>query len=329
MKLLVTGGAGFIGSNFIHYWLKKHPNDSIVNLDTLTYAGNLASLSKFEEEPRYRFVQGDICDADVVNELVRDTDAVVHFAAETHVDRAILDPGSFIQTNVKGTFVLLEAVRKHDKRFHHISTDEVFGELNLETENIFSETTPYAPKNPYSASKAAADHLVRAYHLTFGIAVTITNCSNNFGPYQHPEKFIPRMITNLICGDKIKIYGDGKYVRDWLHVLDHCQAIELVLDRGKIGSTYLVGGTRKDISNLQVAQILLGLFGLKEDKIEFVKDRPGHDRRYAVDWRKINQELGWNPEHTFDEWLQKTVEWYRSNEEWWRPLKERAESIYH
>lgn len=326
-KLLVTGGAGFIGSNFIHYWLAEHPEDSIVNLDLLTYAGNLNSL-KGVPENRYTFIQGDICDKDVVAKATDGVDVIVHFAAESHVDRSILDPEVFVETNVKGTFVLLEAAREKKIPMHHVSTDEVFGALELGTKDKFTESTPYMPNSPYSAAKAGSDHLVRAYHETFNVAVTITNCSNNFGPYQHVEKFIPRMVTNLIDGGNVKIYGDGKYVRDWLYVEDHCRAIDAVLQRGKVGETYLVSGMQQDVDNLEVAQMLLAYMGLGEARIEYVKDRPGHDRRYAVDWNKIHTELGWEPKHTFEEWLHKTVDWYKDNEWWWRPQKEEAEKIY-
>ena len=328
MKLLITGGAGFIGSNFIHYWLKKHPDDHIVNLDILTYAGNLANVDDISQDKRYQFVQGDILDKDIVDDLVKSCDTVVHFAAESHVDRSIQGPSAFVETNIKGTFVLLEAARAYNKRFHHISTDEVFGALPLGTKDKFNEHTPYQPSSPYSASKAAADHLVRAYHETYKVPVTITNCSNNFGPYQHPEKFISRMITNLIDGENIKVYGDGKYVRDWLHVQDHCRAVETVLTAGKIGETYLVGGMTEDINNLAVAKLILQHMNLGEDRIEFVKDRLGHDRRYAVDWTKIKRDLNWEPEYTFNKWLKTTVDWYQQNEDWWRPLKEEAEAIY-
>lgn len=327
-KILITGGAGFIGSNFIHYWLQEHPADQIVNLDILTYAGNPANLADVEPNKNYHFVKGDILDKDLVNDLVKDCDAIVHFAAESHVDRSILGPSAFVETNIKGTFVLLEAARTHQKRFHHISTDEVFGALPLDTQKKFNERTPYQPSSPYSASKAASDHLVRAYHETFNVPTTITNCSNNFGPYQHPEKFISRMITNLIDGANIKIYGDGKYVRDWLHVNDHCRAIDKVLAAGQIGETYLVGGMTEDINNLAVARLILKHMNLSADRIEFVKDRPGHDRRYAVDWTKIHQALGWQPQYSFDQWLKKTVDWYRDNESWWRPLKEETEAMY-
>ena len=327
-KLLVTGGAGFIGSDFIRYWLAKHPDDEIVNLDALTYAGNLANLKDVASNSHYSFVQGDIRESAIIDPLVKATDTIVHFAAESHVDRSILGPEAFIETNIKGTFALLEAARQHHKRFHHISTDEVFGALSLDTKDKFTEDTPYAPSSPYSASKASADHLVRAYYATYQVPITITNASNNFGPYQHPEKFISRMITNLIDGDNIKMYGDGKYVRDWLYVTDHCRAIDLILQRGKVGETYLVGGMTRDINNLEVAQLLLKHLNLTDDRIEFVKDRPGHDRRYAVDWSKINRELGWEPEYSFEKWLTKTIDWYQQNEAWWRPLKEKAEEIY-
>lgn len=328
MKLVVTGGAGFIGSNFIRYWLEQHPADEIINLDLLTYAGSLESLKDIADNPHYRFVKGDIRDSKLVDDLVKNSDAIVHFAAESHVDRSILGPEAFVETNIKGTFVLLEAARKHGKRLHHISTDEVFGALALEDQAKFTEATAYDPRSPYSASKAASDHLVRAYYHTFGVPITITSCSNNFGPYQHPEKFISRMITNLIDSEKIKIYGDGLYVRDWLYVTDHCRAIEAVLQKGKVGETYLVGGMSKDINHLEVAKLVLKYMAMSEEKIEPVKDRPGHDRRYAVDWSKIHRELGWQPEHSFEEWLKKTIDWYAANEAWWRPLKEQAESIY-
>lgn len=328
MKLLVTGGAGFIGSNFVRYWLQEHPADEVVNLDLLTYAGNLENLAGVADNPHYTFVKGDIRDSKLVDPLVAAGNIIVHFAAESHVDRSIVGPEAFVETNVKGTFVLLEAARRHGKRFHHISTDEVFGALALNDSSKFNESTPYNPHSPYAASKAASDHLVRAYADTFGLSVTVTNCSNNFGPYQHPEKFIPRMITNLIDGENVKVYGDGLYVRDWLHVEDHCRAIEVVLQNGKAGATYLVGGLTTDINNLQVAQLILQHMGFGEEKISYVKDRPGHDRRYAVDWSKINRELGWKPQHSFDEWLKATVGWYQQNESWWRRLKASAEQIY-
>lgn len=326
-KLLVTGGAGFIGANFIHYWLQKYPDDSIVNLDALTYAGNLDSLKDITSN-NYTFIKGDIRDAKVVAEAMEGVDIIVHFAAESHVDRSILGPAAFVETNINGTFVLLEAARAKNIHFHHVSTDEVFGHLDLETTDRFSESTPYAPRSPYSASKAGSDHLVRAYHATYNLPITISNCSNNYGPYQHPEKFISRMVTNLLDGDNIKIYGDGKYVRDWLYVEDHARAIDLILKSGKVGETYLVGGLEDDVSNLDVAHQILDIMDEPASKIEFVKDRPGHDRRYAVNWGKIQRDLGWEPENDFSEHLATTINWYKQNEWWWRPLKQDAETIY-
>lgn len=322
MKLLITGGAGFIGSNFILYWLRKYPQDKIINLDKLTYAGNLENLKSVEKNPNYHFVKGDIRDGKLVNELMKNVDVVVHFAAESHVDRSILDPAPFIKTNIEGTYVLLETALKNKvKRFHHVSTDEVFGSLPLNSKEKFNEKTPYQPRSPYSASKAAADHLVRAYHITYGLPITISNCSNNFGPYQFPEKLIPLAITNLIEGKKVPIYGDGLYVRDWLYVEDHCRAIDLILHKGKVGETYFIGGLTKDISNLEVIKKILKIMRKGGEWIEFVKDRPGHDRRYAIDWSKINKELGWEPKHDFDEALKKTVDWYQKNQNWWKKLK--------
>ena len=322
MKLLVTGGAGFIGSNFILYWMQNHPEDKIVNLDNLTYAGNLENLREVEKNPNYKFVKGDICNPNIVNQTMEGIDTVVHFAAESHVDRSIINPSDFVITNVVGTQVLLDAALKNKiKRFHHISTDEVFGSLKLEDASKFNERTNYNPRSPYSASKAGSDHLVRAYYETYKLPVTITNCSNNFGPYQFPEKFIPLAITNILENKKIPIYGDGLYVRDWLYVVDHCRAIDLVLNKGKTGETYLVGGNTQDISNLQVIKKILTIMGKDERVIEYVKDRPGHDRRYAVDWSKIQNELGWKPLNDFDEWLEKTINWYKENETWWRDIK--------
>lgn len=322
MKLLVTGGAGFIGSNFVLYWLKKYSQDSIINLDKLTYAGNLENLKSIEKNPHYEFVRGDICNSQLVNSLTRNVDMIVHFAAETHVDRSILDPAPFIKTNVEGTYVLLEAARTNgNKRFHHISTDEVFGALELNSKAKFSESTPYDPHSPYSASKASSDHLVRAYHDTFGLPITISNCANNYGPYQFPEKLFGLSITNILEGKKIPVYGDGLYVRDWLYVLDHCEAIDLIIQKGKVGETYLVGGLTQDIANIEIVKKILKYMGKTEKEIEYVKDRPGHDRRYAIDWTKINRELGWSPKHSFDEALQDTIEWYKKNESWWKKLK--------
>jgi len=330
MKLLITGGAGFIGSNFIHYWLKNHPQDEIINLDKLTYAGNLENLRFIEKKPNYRFIKGDICDPKIVAEAMEGIEVIVHFAAESHVDRSILNPADFIMTNIVGTQVLLEAALKEKvKRFHHISTDEVFGELELNSKEKFLETTSYDPRSPYAASKAGSDHLVRAYFHTYQLPVTITNCSNNFGPYQFPEKFLPLSIINLIDGKKIPVYGDGLYVRDWLYVEDHCRAIDLILTKGRSGETYCVGGMTKDINNLEIAKKICQIMDKNiEEFIEYIKDRPGHDRRYAVDWSKIKRELGWQPKHDFETCLQKTVKWYQENEEWWRPLKENQKKYF-
>ena len=322
MKLLVTGGAGFIGSNFILYWLKKYPQDQVVNLDKLTYAGNLENLSSVKDNPNYSFVHGDICDSKIVDETMDGVDIVVHFAADSHVDRSILDPDPFIKTNIEGTYVLLKAALKHKiKRFHHISTDEVFGALELDSKEKFTEKTPYNPRSPYSASKAASDHLVRSFGVTFNLPYSITNCGNNYGPYQFPEKLISLAITNLIEGKKVPVYGDGLYVRDWLYVEDHCSAIDMVLQKGKVGETYLVGGLTESISNIEVVKRILKLMGKSEDMIESVKDRPGHDRKYDVDWGKIKSELGWKPRHNFDEALKATVNWYMQNQDWWKHVK--------
>jgi dTDP-glucose 4,6-dehydratase len=322
MKILVTGGAGFIGSNFILYWLKKYPQDKIINLDKLTYAGNLENLRAVENNANYQFVKGDITDKSLVNKLMKQVDTVVHFAAESHVDRSILDPAPFVKTNIEGTYVLLEAALENKiKRFHHISTDEVFGALSLNSQEKFNEKSPYAPRSPYSASKAASDHLVRAYHITYQLPITISNCSNNFGPYQFPEKLIPLAITNLIEEKKVPIYGDGLYVRDWLYIEDHCRAIDLILHKGKIGETYFIGGLSEDIGNLEVIKKIIKMMGKDESMIEFVKDRPGHDRRYAIDWSKIKKELGWQPKYDFDTALKMTIDWYIKNQDWWKIIK--------
>ena len=329
MKVLVTGGAGFIGSNFIRYWLTKYSKDQIINLDKLTYAGHPSSLQDLAENTNYTFIKGDICDAKLVGRVMKGVDLVVHFAAESHVDRSIEGPQVFVMTNIVGTQVLLDAARKYGvKHFHHVSTDEVFGDLPLASSNKFSEKTNYNPSSPYSASKAASDHLVRAYYHTYGLPITITNCSNNYGPFQDPEKFIPRFITNLIEGKQIPIYGDGKNVRDWLYVEDHVRAIDLVIKKGRVGETYVVGGQTRNINNLGVAKKLIKVFGLDSSYIKFVKDRAGHDRRYAVDWSKIKTELSWRPKHDFDAGLTKTVNWYKDNKWWWEPLKMEAEKIY-
>lgn len=321
MKLLVTGGAGFIGANFILYWLKQYPTDTVVNLDKLTYAGNLENLSSVTSV-NYSFIHGDICDVKLVDSVMDGIDTVVHFAAESHVDRSIEEPAIFLRTNIIGTQILLDAAfRKKIKRFHHISTDEVFGTLQLGSTEKFSEDSVYNPRSPYAASKAAADHMVRVYWTSYGLPVTITNCSNNFGPFQHPEKFIPLTITNCIEGKKIPVYGNGKNVRDWLYVDDHCRAIDAVIRRGKIGETYCIGGMSHDISNLDVVKKILAEVNGNESMIEYVPDRPGHDLRYALNWGKIHKELGWKPQHDFDTWLTKTVAWYKKNSSWWQKIK--------
>ncbi|RJR15483.1 dTDP-glucose 4,6-dehydratase [Candidatus Microgenomates bacterium] len=322
MKLLVTGGAGFIGANFILYWLKNHRDDRVVNLDALTYAGNLENLKSVEKHANYSFIKGDITDSLVVDQAMAGVDWVVHFAAESHVDRSISGPAIFLNTNVLGTQVLLDAAVKHNvKRFHHVSTDEVFGSLELGSSQKFSETTAYDPRSPYSASKAGSDHIVRAYFHTFHLPVTISNCSNNYGPFQHPEKLIPLTITNVLENKKVPVYGDGKNVRDWLYVTDHCRAIDAVLQKGKAGETYCVGGLSEDVSNLEIVKKIISIMGRDESLITFVKDRPGHDRRYAVDWSKMHKELGWQPEHDLDSYLKQTVDWYQTNTDWWQHVK--------
>ncbi len=328
-KLLVTGGAGFIGSNFIKYYLENHPNDQIVNFDKLTYAGNLENLKDVENNKNYTFVKGDIADPKAVAGSMEGVDIVVNIAAETHVGRSITGPAVFIQTNVVGTQVLLDfALKNKVRRFHHVSTDEVFGALDLDTEDKFNENTPYNPRSPYAASKAASDHLVRAYYHTYGLPISITNCSNNYGPYMFPEKFIPLSITNLLEGKKIPMYGDGLYVRDWLYVEDHARAIDLVLEKGKVGETYCIG-INSDISNLEVAKKILKILNLGKDQIEYVKDRPGHDRRYAIDSQKIKKELGWEPKYDFDTGLKLTIDWFKRNETWWKKLKGKSYQDYY
>lgn len=320
MKLLVTGGAGFIGSNFIHYMLKAHPDYEIVNLDLLTYAGNLENLKELEGNPNYRFVKGDITNYDLVDSLVKEVDAIVHFAAESHVDRSILNSDAFVKTNVNGTHVLLEAAKNNgNKRFHHVSTDEVFGSLGKD-EPAFSEKTPYDPRSPYSASKASSDHLVRAYFHTHGLPITISNCSNNYGPYQFPEKLIPLFTTNLIEGKKIPVYGTGENVRDWIHVDDHNRGVDMILQKGKIGETYCLGGGSEK-TTLEITHKILELLGKGEESIEYVEDRKGHDKRYAIDFSKAKKELGWEPQISFKEGLKKTVEWFKNNEAWWKNIK--------
>ena len=313
-KILVTGGAGFIGANFIH-WVLKNRDWEIINLDKLTYAGNLESLKSIEDDKRYEFAQGDICDTKLVNELMKKVDMVVHFAAESHVDRSILEPGVFVTTNVVGTQVLLQAALENNiKRFHHVSTDEVYGALDLNG-GKFNEKTPYDPHSPYSASKASSDLLVRAYGDTYGLDFTITNCSNNYGPYQFPEKMIPLFVANAREDKALPIYGDGKYIRDWLYVDDHCEAIALVLEKGKAQETYCVGGDSEK-SIIQMAETILENLGKPKSLMTHVKDRPGHDRRYAIDFSKIQNELGWKPRVTFEEGIEKTIKWNLDNAAW-------------
>lgn len=321
MKLLITGGAGFIGSNFIHYWIKKYPSDKIVNLDLLTYAGNLENLKDIESNPNYQFIKGNICNFELVNNLTKDVNLIVHFAAESHVDRSIINSQDFIRTNVEGTRVLLDAAKNKNIRFHHISTDEVFGSLNFK-DKPFNEKTPYDPHSPYSASKAASDHLVRAYYHTYKLPITISNCSNNYGSYQFPEKIIPLFITNLIENKKIPVYGKGENIRDWIHVDDHNKGVDLIIQKGKIGETYCLGG-ENELTNLELTKKILKLMGKGEKMIEYIKDRLGHDLRYAIDFSKIQTELGWSPEMDFDQGLEETIEWYKNNQEWWKKLKKR------
>lgn len=319
MKILVTGGAGFIGSNFIRYYLKNHPEDQVVNLDALTYAGHLESLKEVENNPNYQFIKGDITNPDDVKNAMEGADMVVHFAAESHVDRSILDPLAFVKTNVLGTGILLnQALENKVKRFHHVSTDEVFGELDFDSPP-FKEDTKFDPHTPYSASKAGSDHLVKVYHDTYGLPVTITNCANNFGPFHDPEKLIPRFITNLLENQKVPLMGKGENIRSWLQVEDHARAIDLILQKGEPGQTYCVGGEEK--TNLEVTQMILNHLGMDESMIEFVEHRLGHDLRYALDDSKLRS-LGWTPEHTFEEWLKMTVDWYKENDWWWKPLKQ-------
>ncbi len=322
MKILITGGAGFIGSNFVHYWVNKHPEDAITVLDKLTYAGNLENLASLKD--KITFVKGDIADEEVVDKIMARQDTVVHFAAESHVDRSITGPDAFVHTNIIGTHVLLKAARKHNlKRFHHVSTDEVFGDLALDAKEKWNENSPYNPHSPYSASKAASDHLVRAYHATYGLPIIISNCANNIGPRMFPEKLIPLAITNLLEGKKVPVYKPGNQIREWLYVEDHCRGIEAILEKGKIGETYFIGPNNPELSNVEVIKKLLGIMKLSEDKIEFVTDRPGHDQKYALDHSKITGELGWQPKYGLDESLRLTVAWYRDNQDWWKKLKTR------
>ncbi len=326
MRLLVTGGAGFIGANFVRYVVGARPGWDVTVLDALTYAGDRETLAGLDE--RVSFVHGDIRDGVLVDDLVSAADAVVHFAAESHNDNSLDDPSPFVTTNLVGTFTLLEAVRRHHVRFHHISTDEVFGDLTLDDPGKFDEQTAYRPSSPYSATKAGSDLLVAAWVRSFGVEATMSNCSNNYGPWQHVEKFIPRQITNILDGVRPKVYGDGLNVRDWLHVEDHCSAVLTVLESGRIGQTYLVGANG-EASNRQVVESLLVAMGRQADDYELVSDRPGHDRRYAIDASKLRAELGWAPHYTdFGEGLAATVDWYRDHEPWWRKQKAAAEAKY-
>ena len=321
LKLLVTGGAGFIGSNFVIYMVNKYPGYQIINIDALTYAGNLENLTSVENKPNYTFIKGDIADAAKVDEIFREheIDVVVNFAAESHVDRSILDPGIFVQTNVMGTQVLLDAARKYNvNKYVQISTDEVYGTLG--DTGLFSETTPLAPNSPYSASKTGGDLLVRAYHETYGMNVNITRCSNNYGPYHFPEKLIPLMISNALNDKQLPVYGDGLNVRDWLFVEDHCSAIDLVIHKGVSGEVYNVGGNNER-TNIQIVETILEALGKPKSLITYVADRLGHDRRYAIDATKIRAELGWQPQYPFEKGIQKTIQWYLDNKEWWTRIQ--------
>ena len=326
-NIIVTGGCGFIGSNFVRWVARNHPECHVTVLDKLTYAGNPKNIEGLPEGS-VDLVVGDVCDEKLLDELVPGHDAIVHYAAESHNDNSILNPEPFIQTNVVGTYRLLQAARKYDVRYHHISTDEVYGDLALDEPRRFRPDDPYRPSSPYSSSKASSDLLVRAWHRTYGVRATISNCSNNYGPYQHVEKFIPRQITNIICGIRPKLYGDGRNVRDWIHTEDHSRAVWDILTRGRIGETYLIGANgEKD--NIHVLQAILERMGQPADAFDWVRDRPGHDRRYAIDPTKLETELGWKPIHTdFPEGLDQTIAWYREHEDWWRPAKEATEAKY-
>jgi dTDP-glucose 4,6-dehydratase len=326
MRMLVTGGAGFIGANFVHYTRKHHPEHEIVVLDALTYAGNEASLAPVAHE--IEFVHGSVADAALVDELVSRSDVVVHFAAESHNDNSLDDPAPFLQTNIIGTYTILEAVRKHGVRLHHISTDEVYGDLELDDPTKFTPQTPYNPSSPYSSTKAGSDLLVRAWVRSFGIHATISNCSNNYGPYQHVEKFIPRQITNVLAGLRPKLYGKGENVRDWIHVDDHNSAVHAILEKGRSGETYLIGADGEK-NNREVLSLILELLGRPADAFDSVTDRAGHDLRYAIDASKLRDELGWTPQYTdFRDGLAATVAWYRDNEAWWGPQKQQVEAKY-
>ncbi|MFZ2560178.1 MAG: dTDP-glucose 4,6-dehydratase [Candidatus Nanoperiomorbaceae bacterium] len=331
MKFLVTGGAGFIGSNFVHHVLRERKDSEVVVLDKLTYAGNLMSLDGLAKKygKRYQFVKGDICDAKLVDDLVKNTDVVVHYAAESHNDNSLNDPAPFIQTNVVGTYTLIQAARKYDKRYHHISTDEVYGDLPLDRPDLkFTEQSPYHPSSPYSSTKASSDLLVRAWGRSFGLRYTLSNCSNNYGPRQHVEKFIPRQITEILEGRRPRLYGNGLQVRDWIHTEDHSSAVLTIIEKGKIGETYLIGANGEK-NNLDVVHGILRAFNMPEDDFEWVNDRPGHDQRYAIDSTKLRQQLGWRPKFTdFHQGLLDTIDWYRDNEAWWKPQKRSTEAKY-
>lgn len=322
-KILVTGGAGFIGSNFVHYMINKYPDYEIVNLDVLTYAGNLETLKNIEDKKNYKFIKGDICDREFIFNLFRNEkfDIVVNFAAESHVDRSVINPDIFVKTNVLGTQVLLDASKKYNViRFHQVSTDEVYGDLPLDRKDLFfTEETPLNPSSPYSASKASADFLVQAYHRTFGLNTTISRCSNNYGPYHFPEKLIPLMISRALNNESLPVYGDGQNVRDWLHVEDHCSAIDLIIHKGKSGEIYNVGG-HNEKTNLEVVKTILKTLQKPESLISYVKDRPGHDLRYAIDPEKLENELGWKPKYNFDTGIDMTIKWYLENRVWWENI---------
>lgn len=327
MKILVTGGAGFIGSNFVHYIYRERPDWQITVLDALTYAGNKANLDSLDPQ-RVALVIGDICDEKLVDQLFADSDTIVHFAAESHNDNSLANPRPFLDTNIVGTYTLLEAARKHNKRLHHISTDEVYGDLELDDPNKFNETTPYNPSSPYSSTKAGSDLLVRAWVRSFGVQATISNCSNNYGPYQHVEKFIPRQITEILEGRKPKLYGSGENVRDWIHTEDHSSAVLTILEKGKIGETYMIGAEGEK-NNKLVVEMILELMSKSKDDYEHVNDRPGHDLRYAIDATKLKNDLGWQPKYTdFKSGLADTIKWYRDNEAWWKPQKTETEAKY-
>lgn len=326
MKLLVTGGAGFIGSNFVHYVLRERPDWHVAVLDKLTYAGNEKNLQGLDPA-RFSFIKGDICDPEVVDKAVADCDIVVHYAAETHVDNSLHGPDDFVKTNILGTYQILEAVRKHDKRLHHVSTDEVYGDLET-TDPKFTEETPYNPSSPYSATKAGSDLLVRAWVRSYGVKATISNCSNNYGPFQHVEKFIPRAVTNIILGEKPKLYGSGENIRDWIYTEDHSSAVLAIVEKGQLGETYMIGANGEK-TNKEVLELILEIMGKPSDWYDHVNDRPGHDLRYAIDATKLRDEIGWQPAYTdFKKGLSETVEWYKQNEDWWQPQKDATESKY-